>query len=79
MLAVVGTSCLGLFKDPLFSVLRLSIARMEMKTMGENPKGVGVGVGKRENKCILSNFFLNNVCRQANAFQLCIVILLTFD
>ena len=48
--------------------------------MAENPKGVGVGVGKRENKCILSNFFyLNNVCRQANDVQLCIIILLTFD
>lgn len=55
MLAVVETCCLGLFKDPLFSVLRLSIAHIEMKTMGENPKGVGVG--KRESKCVLLNFF----------------------
>ena len=51
LLAVGG----GERTDPPFPLLRLSIAHMEMKSMGENPKGVGVG--KRENKCTLWIFF----------------------
>ena len=46
-----GTCCLSLFIDLLFSLLRLLIAQMEMKTTGENHKGVGVW--KRENRCTL--------------------------
>lgn len=70
LLLVVGG---GEGTDPPFSLLRLSIAHKEMKTMGENPKGVGIG--KKENKCALLSFFFlkKNVCRQANAFQLCII------
>ena len=57
--------CRGWWRTDLpFSLLRLSIARIEMKTTGENHKGVRMR--KREDKCALLNFlFKKEKCLQA--------------